>query len=431
MTKDLMLVRAVAAASLLSLGWSPPALALQPLDLFVQAARSHNPGNREAEANRAQAEAQAGEVLGRALPGFSAVGSYTRNQREVAFGGTVVVPRDQWDATLALSVPLVDLAQFARVSAAHRAAEAATHRQEAIALETEAQVVQSYYQVAANLALAEAARKALEAVRLNLQISRQALDAGTATTLDVERASAEVERQTQQVTGAELQVALAARALESQTAVTAEVGSGPALTDDLHPERPLAELAGSVTPALRAARSIRAAAERSATAQRLTLLPSLSAAASERFTNATGFLGGYDNVYAATLSLGWAIDLGTAPAIRARAAEADAARAREEATRLAAGDAIHRAWSTIAADLARSRSARAQATVSAHAADIARARYRSGVATQLDLIQADRDAFAAEAARIQADADLANARLQLVLATGTPLDLDRSRGSAR
>ena len=40
------------------------------------------------------------------------------------------------------------------------------------------------------------------------------------------------------------------------------------------------------------------------------------------------------------------------------------------------------------------------------------------MASQLDLIQADRDAFAAEAARIQSDADLLNARLQLRIAAG-------------
>jgi outer membrane protein TolC len=38
--------------------------------------------------------------------------------------------------------------------------------------------------------------------------------------------------------------------------------------------------------------------------------------------------------------------------------------------------------------------------------------------TQLELIQADRDAFAAEAGRIQADADLLNARIQLRLVSG-------------
>ena len=114
----------------------------------------------------------------------------------------------------------------------------------------------------------------------------------------------------------------------------------------------------------------------------------------------------------------WAIDFSSFPAIRSRAADADAARAREEAVRLGVGDAIFRAWSSIDADIVRSRSARTQADVAARAAEVARTRYRSGVGTQLELIQADRDAFAAEAGRIQADADLLNARRQLRLLSG-------------
>src|SRR5439155_12756293 len=138
----------------------------------------------------------------------------------------------------------------------------------------------------------------------------------------------------------------------------------------------------------------------------------------ERYTNATAFLGGHNEAYTLALSLVWAFDLGTPAGIRARNAEATAAAAREREAALVIGDAIFRAWSTIEADIARCRSARAQAAVSARAAEIARARYHSGVATQLDLIQADRDAFAAEAGRIQSDADLLNARLQLRLAAG-------------
>jgi outer membrane protein TolC len=331
-----------------------------------------------------------------------------------------VVPRDQLDASLTLAVPLVDLARFARISAANRAAEAAGHGQRATMLESEAQVVQGYFQLAANLALADAARKALDVVRVNARLTGDALRAGTATVLDAERASAEVERQSQQLTSAELAVKLAARALQSRTGVTADTASSPALGDDLHAERPLAEMAGASasTPSVRAAASARAAAERIATAERLALVPSISASLTERFTNATGFLGGHHEVYAAVVSAGWAFDLGTVPGIRARSAEASAARAREDGAERAAGDAIFRAWSTIESNLARSRSARAQAAVSAHAAEIARTRYRAGVATQLDLIQADRDAFAAEATRIQSDADLLNARLQLRIATG-------------
>ena len=47
--------------------------------------------------------------------------------------------------------------------------------------------------------------------------------------------------------------------------------------------------------------------------------------------------------------------------------------------------------------------------------------YRAGTATQLDLLQAQRDAFRAEVTRIQNDANLLNARAQLRLSTGRSL----------
>jgi hypothetical protein len=97
------------------------------------------------------------------------------------------------------------------------------------------------------------------------------------------------------------------------------------------------------TPAVRAAISERSAAERGATAQHLALVPSLSGGASERYTNAVGFLNGHDEAYVATLSLVWGVDFATAPAIRSRNAEADAARAREEQVGLTVGDGIFRA----------------------------------------------------------------------------------------
>ena len=56
-----------------------------------------------------------------------------------------------------------------------------------------------------------------------------------------------------------------------------------------------------------------------------------------------------------------------------------------------------------------------------YAAEQARNRYTSGTTMQLDLLQAQRDAFVAEVARIQADADLINARAQLRLAAGRSL----------
>jgi outer membrane protein TolC len=399
---------------------SLPAHALQPLDEFVVGAQAHDPANEEAHADQAAADARAGETLGRALPALSAAGTYTRNQWEVSLGGATFVPLDQIDGAVTLAVPLVDLARFARVSAANRVADSAAYRREAVAREAEAETVQLYYQLAANLGLVKAARRALEVVQVNLAMTEQTARAGTATSLDVERANAEVERQRQQLTSAELEVKLTARALASRTTVIADITEEPPLEDDLRAEAALSEFLAdaALTPAVKAAASARAAADKTAAAQELTLLPVLSGAATERYTNATGLTGGHREVYAASLSLVWAFDLGTTSGIRARKDEAAAAAARERQATLATGDAIFRAWSTIDADIAQCRSARARAAVSARAAEIARARYRTGIATQLDMIQADRDAFAAEAERIQADANLLNARIQLRLASG-------------
>jgi outer membrane protein TolC len=402
---------------------SLPARALQPLDEFVVGARAHDPANEEAHADQAAADARAGETLGRALPALSAAGTYTRNQWEVSIGGATFVPLDQVDGAVTLAVPLVDLARFARVSAANRFADSATYRQQAVGREVEAETVQLYYQLAANLGLVKAARRALEVVQVNLAMTEQTARAGTATSLDVARASAEVERQRQRLTSAELDVKLTARALASRTAVSAETTEEPPLEDDLHAEAALSEFLAdtTLTPAVRAAALARAAADKTAAAQKLTLLPALTGAATERYTNATGLTDGHHDVYAASLSLVWAFDLGTTSGIRVRTNEAAAAAARERQATLTAGDAIFRAWSIVDADIVQCRSARARAAVSARAAEIARARYRTGVATQLDMIQADRDAFAAEAERIQADANLLNARIQLRLASGRAL----------
>ncbi len=54
-------------------------------------------------------------------------------------------------------------------------------------------------------------------------------------------------------------------------------------------------------------------------------------------------------------------------------------------------------------------------------------RYTAGVATQLEVTEAQRDAFLATASSIQADADLAFARAALRLAAGIPISDKRPR----
>ena len=389
---------------------------------------------------RRQSEADAEAALGRALPRLSLRGTYTRNQYETAIelpaagGGppttVTITPHDQLDGTATLDVPLIDLASFARIAAARTSATAAATEAASIDLRVQALVSQDYYQLVADVALVDSSRRALEVARVGLRIAEQRHVAGSTALLDVDRARAEVERDVQQLAAAELQVSLVARALQSATGIAPELQGAVSLADDLHEEPSFErfQTPDDRIPALAAAIQSRVASEQQAKAQGLALVPSLSAAVTERATDAKGFAG-HDAYWQGTVGLTWSFDLTTIAGIRSQEAAADAARAREQRARLAARDDIHRAWMTVGTNIARGRSARVEAEVSARASKLALERYQAGTAAQLDLLQAQRDAFAADAARIQADADLVNSRAQLRIAAGESLLESSARGA--
>lgn len=436
-TKRLAFLAPAAAACLL---WAQPGAALQPLATFLGGASSSGPDNREARANAESQRALATAALGRLLPGVSLRGSYTHNQYDstvalpTASGAAqsiTLTPTDQLDAAATLTVPLVDLASYARLGAARVSAASADEQARATALATEAFVAQDYYQLVADLGLVAAAQRALDVSRAGLALTEERFRAGSAARLDVDRARADVERQVQQLAAAELQRELAARSLTSRSGVVPELTSAaPALANDLREEPPLErfQTPEAGLPSLAAAVDARRAQEAQASAQRMALLPALSASFAERATNATGF-SGHELSYQGVVALAWSLDLTTLANIRAQDALVTASAAREERARLAARDAIHRSWNTVHTGIARSRSARAELEASARAADLARDRYAVGAATQLDLLQAQRDAFSADVARAQADADLANARAQLRIAAGQSLLDQRVEGN--
>jgi outer membrane protein TolC len=421
----------VFALILAGVGWSRPARALQPLQQFLQSARHSSPDNREAEANVSLQSAQAEIALGRALPGLNARGTYTRNQYNVVVAlplgpGKVlsftIQPYNQFDGFFTLNAPLVDLASFQRISAAKTATEAASRQAEATVLQVQAQVVQDYYQLVANQALVTASQKALEVAQDNLKLTQTRQAAGSASGLDTDRAQAQVEQQIQQLATAQLQVALSERALASSSGLQPDLNNPPALNDDLHPEPPLEQWMNKAPglPQVAAAQDNTRSASEQAKAARLVLVPSLSGSFTEHVSNAAGFVG-HDASFQGVLALNWNIDYTTFMNWRAQDAVVSINEAREARTNLFVTDSIHRSWNTVQASIARSHAARAQATTSNHAAELAQDRYSAGAATQLDLLQAQRDAFTAEVSRIQADADLANARAQLRLATGEDL----------
>lgn len=419
----------LAAALLASAG---PASALQPLSEFLTSAKSRSLENREAAATVAQREAEADQAWGRVLPAFTARAAYTRNENEAAIcqkpaGCTdaekiVITPKDQLEATVSLEVPLVDVAGWGRVGVARATMKAAAARAQVTAQDVERGLAQRYFQAVAAHALVDAAQRAVAAAEASQKVAAAREGAGATGTLEVDRADAEVARATQSVADAELLRSVSRRAIESASGLKPQEGA-PAFADDLRDEGPLDawEKGAQSSPGVLAAQLDKEASDRSKTVAWATLLPTVSATATERVTNATGFAG-KEASYAIGLSATWRIDLVGIRGVSAQSAAADAGTIRKERAERDAKDKVFEAHQQVVAQIAKSKAARAQTKASQHAAEIARDRYAQGAGTQLDVITADRDAFQADVNRIQADADLAFARVALRLAAGRPLD---------
>jgi outer membrane protein TolC len=409
------------------------AYATQPLESFLERAKTHSFDAREAVATERQRQSEADVAVGKLTPSFSARGVYTRNQYEsaVQLPGTatklVITPLNQLDAFLQLDVPIIDLASYHRYKAASALAASASEQKGATTIDVGRSVARAYYQYLSADALVQSARESVKAAEANLKNVDDRRSAGAATDLDHERAAASVARAEQDLADAELSQALAGRALETLSGLDPGPAE-PSPEDDLHGE---GELGGwlslaATTPGQRVAQKLGEAADQNRKAANRALFPTLAGSAQERFTNATGF-SGRTSAYTLQLVLAWRLDYGTVAGNDAQSAALDVQRVRVERTRRAAEDAAFEAFRRVENGVVKSRSARAQASAAARAAALSADRYSAGVATQLDVTQAQRDAFLAAAAKIQADADLAFARASLRLASGVPVSDKRPR----
>jgi outer membrane protein TolC len=425
-------------AALALSGAARPAHALQPVTDFIAHARTWNPQNHAAHATTAQREAEADVSTGNLLPNFSATGMYTRNQYEVttaaltggaalpanlSFPNVVIQPLNQLDANLILTVPLINIANWDRKSAAKATLAGARADEANSEVTVEKNVIRDYYTLLADEAVLLSATRNVDVAHHNVQLARDRREGGTGSELDVQRALADQAKAEQNVTAAQLGVTNTRRDLYSLSGLVAEpVSAFP--QDDLHEEAPLPTWTGrtNAVPSVRSAVAGTTTAEKNVRTVKDVLLPTLSATAEEKFTNATAFIGGHTEVYLLQLVANWKVDTTLFAETRAYEAAASAARANEEHVRQVAEDAVFRDWQQIHADIESSRSARAQVTAAELAASLAQERYANGVATQLDVLQARQDAFAADVARIQADADLAYARSALRLDAGQLAD---------
>ncbi|MBL9039769.1 MAG: TolC family protein [Archangium sp.] len=401
----------------------------QSLKQFLESADVHNVDRRLSLTQREAAAAQLTQAWSALLPSLSASGGWTHNQFEAVAslptGMTVtrlvIVPADQLDAALRVDLPLIDAARWFRGLAVASASDAATEREAAARDQVKRQVVGTYYALAAAQALVRSAQKSLGVSEAQLALQTTRVKTGVVTELDALRARAEVERTKQLVADAKSLVATTGRSLRTVTGLE-PAGDVSLPNDDLHAEADEASLESQVSnlPAIRAAMKDIESADRQAIASRLALVPTVSAQFTERFTNATGFQG-QSALYNFGVNFAWRLDGPTVVTPRIAEAQKSASALTLERLSLAAKDQIFSDWQRIQASIIKVQATESQVEAAQRASALAKERYEAGVATQIDVIQSERDVFSAEVSQIQARAELASARASLRISAGQPV----------
>jgi outer membrane protein TolC len=397
---------------------------------LLAAAEEKNLDRRMSQETRRKAAAELTAAWTGLAPSLTAQGTWTNNQFPVSIQFApppaeplVLTPKNQFDGIIRAEVPLIDTTRWFRLAAASASDAAAEQREELVLDSVRRQVSITYYSLAASLAFRESAKRSLGVAEAQLKLQDIREKAGAATELEVLRARAEVQRNKQTLADAESAVANTRRALS--TICQSEVGEDAVLpADDLKIDGDLAQLedvSGDTAMVQSAVHDAEAAAA-AANIYRYSLVPMVTGNFTERLTNATGFNGQW-NSYTFGVGLVWRLDGPTVFNIKAQAAQASAARLQAEKQRLAARDQVHTDWRRLTAAVEKVTAAQAQVQAAQRAAQVARDRYVAGAATQIDVIQSERDLFGAEVNQIQARTELASSHVSLRISAGLPLQL--------
>lgn len=416
-----MIVVCCSLLGALALSIPSGARAQQPLAEFLAAAQTRPLDVRAARAALEHSRGRAEQARGRLLPSISAQGTYARNEYPLIFevmGTQLTIQQvDQVDASFSAGVAVLDLGGWASFFAAEAATTAAERRAEGSVLDAEELVVALWYQLVASRHVVEAARQTLETASQLLGSTEQRVSAGTAPAVEALRAEAEVRRSRQSVAEAELDVVLTERSLRDATFLepTPELVE---LDDDLHPEPPLERFLRAVEehPRVRAGRAEVSSAGRALGAAWLALAPRIDAIFTERVTNAPGFA--MTTLWSLRLTATWRLDFVTPAIIGTQRAIEQETRIRLDQTRQQTESRIFDAWHRVRALRHRAEASTAEVALRERALVDVRSRAEVGLATQLDVIAAQRDVFASRVAHISAIASLRAARALLRIRSG-------------
>ena len=339
------------------------------------------------------------------------------------FETITIQPYNQLNGTIALDIPLLNADGITRYAQGRRGSAAAKQGEKATEAEVDLSIAKTYYQVVAAQGVLEAGHRAAKVSDEALKISEARLEAGAVNKLAVDRARVDLARAKQTVAEAERTLGIAQRSLETLTGrpVSGELPGGGTPEFPSQPEEAYVERAQKQRPEVLQAQEAVAQASAVRDQAWMQLVPSLTGNFTETLTNASGFVG-HEGYWAAGVKLNWLLDpVGTPASVR----KADGALLEQE-QRLkqqldTVRDDVHTSFLDIALYKARVEETTAEVTSAQEALKLAQEQFAAGTATSLDLSQAQRDTFQAEASNVESTANLSASLLSLEQASGQPL----------
>ncbi len=420
-----------------ALAQTPAAPRTIPLDQALQELDERSLSLAQARGRVEEAAGIFRQALAPALPTLTAAGSYTRN-RDAATAPVgrlltaldpaappipdlVIQPRAVLGASGTVRVPLVVPSLWADAMAARSAERAAEASADATRLQLRTALVQGAWAAGAGEEVVAASERALESAEEQARSAQAAVEAGTGVPLSVLQARTETVRRRSDLARARADLARSQLALgvllgrAEPLRISPTVLSAPAGVD----ARSLAEEALARRPEIRAQAAQVEAAQRQLASARWRLAPQLSASASA-FAQDVPLPTGKDDGWRITVDLVWPLYDGGARYGRARQARGalSGARAALEAQRVAVRQEVEDAARDVAVAEERLQLAQDQAKLAAEAAATARRGFAGGVASSLDVLDANDRLYQAEVGLAEAQA-----RLGIALAS-----LDRAAG---
>lgn len=417
-----------AAAIAIALALAQPAPETLTYADALHEAQARNNDLRAARARLDQARTIAWKAWASQLPQVSASASWTRNDARVEIpaappllpDGLTLQPLVARGAQVQASVPIFAPQLWFEIGAAAAAQAQAEHGVEAARREIVFGVARLYHGAVGSRYAVEITGRQLAIAREHEQDARARHQAGATPAIAlvrarIDRTRAERDLEAARAAYASSRVALATALDRPGSEFEVEMPSA----DPPLPEGDPESSAVRERPEVQAATAALTAAERARAAARSGYLPSLGAFAREQWSDPAG-LSGERHAWAVGVALSWNVFDGTRREAQireagARVAEAEANRRSAE---LAAREAAIRARLDLDAATANRRKAQEQADLARENQKLAELSYKAGVATYLEVSDANNQLLAAELAALDEQVKARLAALRLLEAAG-------------